>query len=337
MGSGEISASGRRMHLQMFNGLGSPVNVAILETPAGFELNSRMVAERVGQFIASRLSNFCPAVSVVPARRRDGDFSTDDPDILAPLLEANYIFLGPGSPTYLVRHLRDSLAWKHLLGRHGNGATLCLASAAAIAFGSKAMPVYEIFKAGCDPFWADGLDFFGLFGLRLAIVSHWDNHEGGANLDTSHCFIGRVRMEELRRMLDPETRVLGIDEHTGLVLDFQALRCQVMGSGGVSILGPCSMESYETGAVFPIERLGCYRLPPEVPLCGLPVGARVEQEETRPSSRVLELIQRREEARREQHFTEADALRRQVASLGFEIRDTRDGPQWRYIGGQSEG
>lgn len=338
MGSGETSASGRQMHHRMFADLGSPVNVAILETPAGFELNSALVAQRVGDFIATRLANFSPSVSVVPARRRDGTLSTTNPDTLAPLLKANYIFLGPGSPTYLVRHMRDTLAWEYVRGRHGNGATLCLASAAAIAFGARAVPVYEVFKAGCDPCWADGLDFFGLFGLDLAIVSHWDNQEGGADLDTSHCFIGRARMEQLRQMLDPETKILGIDEHTGLIFDFEAEQCHVTGKGGVSILGLESMETYETGATFSIYRLGHYHLPPAVPRCGSPVGTGGQEEkaEVEASPCVIEMIQRREEARRGRRFAEADALRQQVAELGFEIQDTKEGPQWRRIGSRSK-
>ncbi len=339
MGSGETSPSGRRIHHHLFAALGVPVLVAVLETPAGFELNSTAVAGRVGEFIQARLPNFCPEVSVLPARRRDGDLSTNNPEVLAPLLRANYIFLGPGSPTYLVRHLQNSLAWRYLLGRHQQGATICLASAAAIAFGTVALPVYEIFKAGLDPFWAQGLDFFDLFGLRLAIISHWDNQEGGANLDTSHCFIGRHRLEGLRRRLDPDVVTLGVDEHTGLVFDFQAQRCEVMGRGGVTLLRPGSVEAFESGAVFPFGKLGNYHPPAEVPAVGLPVGEEpASQEEPVPvPAEVLQLIGQREEARRTRQWALADELRQQVAALGYELQDTPEGTQYRYVGAPARG
>lgn len=85
--SGETAASGHEMHQRMLAALAPPIRAAILETPAGFELNSPLVAQRVGDFLKASLSNFSPSVAIIPARRRDGPFSTDDPELLAPLLE----------------------------------------------------------------------------------------------------------------------------------------------------------------------------------------------------------------------------------------------------------
>ena len=53
--------------------------------------------------------------------------------MVAPLLAANYLVLGPGSPTYAANQLAGSLAWHTILARHRLGAPLVLASAAAIA------------------------------------------------------------------------------------------------------------------------------------------------------------------------------------------------------------
>lgn len=269
--SGETSASGHSMYHHVFATLPRPIRMAILETPAGFELNSALVARKVADFIKISMQNFAPSVAVIPARRRDAPFSTNDPKLLAPMEEANFIYLGAGSPSYLVRHLKDTLALEHLLMRHQDGAAICLASAAAIAFGSKTIPVYEVYKAGHDLHWIDGINYFGRFGLDLAIVTHWDNREGGAQLDTSRCYMGRWRMEQLMRSLPPTTLVLGIDEHTGVVLDFQSESCQVIGKGGLTIIGRPLPDIYKAGATFPIHRLGPYRLPSEAPVFGLPV------------------------------------------------------------------
>ena len=132
----------------MFQTLPPPVNVAIMETPAGFELNSSDVAGRVAGFIEHRLQNYKPNVTVVPARRNDTEFGTNNFDILRPLLNANYIFMGPGSPSYTVRHLTGSLAWEIIRARHRLGACLAFSSSAAIAIGLKVLPVYEIYKVG---------------------------------------------------------------------------------------------------------------------------------------------------------------------------------------------
>src|SRR5204862_4747544 len=100
---------------------------------------------------------------------------------------------GPGSPSYAVRHLRDTLALGHVRTRWQAGAALVAASAAAIALGRHTIPVYEIFKAGHDAHWIDGLDLLGPVGYELAIVPHWNNAEGGRDFDSSRCFMGEQR------------------------------------------------------------------------------------------------------------------------------------------------
>lgn len=39
------------------------------------------------------------------------------------------------------------------------------------------------------------------FGLCLVVVPHWNNSEGGAELDTRRCFIGLERWEQLQALL----------------------------------------------------------------------------------------------------------------------------------------
>jgi cyanophycinase-like exopeptidase len=188
------------------------------------------VAARVADFLRWRLQNYRPQVSVVPAWKRDTPFSPDDPHIVARLAESNLIFLGPGSPTYAMRQLQDSLAWHMLRARHRLGAAIVLASAATMAASQYALPMYEIYKVGEDIHWRPGLDFFGDFGLSLAFIPHWNNAEGGTELDTSRCFMGQSRFEQLLSMLPCEMTVVGIDEHTALVVDLAAGKCHVMGT-----------------------------------------------------------------------------------------------------------
>ncbi|MBM4431022.1 MAG: cysteinyl-tRNA synthetase, partial [Chloroflexi bacterium] len=254
--SGETSASGQRVYDRLFRRLPRPVRMAILETPAGFQPNSALVAQNVADFVEHRLQNYAPQVTVVPARKRGTPFSPDDPQVIEPLLHADPLFLGAGSPTYAIHQLSGSLAWQTLLARHRLGATVILASAAAIAASVQALPVYEIFKVGDDLHWVPGLDFFGPYGLSLVLVSHWDNNEGGAGLDTSRGFVGRARFEQLRAMLPPQVTVVGIDEHTALFVDLVAETCQVMGRGGVTVCSGGAERQFQQGQTFAITELG---------------------------------------------------------------------------------
>lgn len=235
-GSGETSPSGRKVFELVMRRLRVPPRVSLLETPAGFELNSDRVIGRIGEFLEHRLQNYQPKVQVIPARARGTAFSPDNPEITAPILEADMIFMGPGSPTYAIRQLRDSLAWQMILARHRLGANLVLASAATVAVSTWALPVYEIYKVGEDLHWKPGLDFFSLYGLPLVFIPHWNNQDGGEELDTSRCFMGQARFMQLMAMLPPELTVVGIDEKTALLMDVQAGTGRVAGLGGVTLI-----------------------------------------------------------------------------------------------------
>jgi len=333
-GSGEAAASGRRVYDWLFRRLPSPPCVAVLETPAGFQPNSALVAERVAEFVREHLQGYRPMVTVVPARRRGTPFSPDDPSILAPLLEADAIFLGAGSPTYAVRQLTNSLAWEYLVARHRQGSAVILASAAAIAAGTLALPVYEIFKAGADLHWIAGLDLFRAFGLRLVFVPHWNNNEGGTELDTSRCFMGQDRFRQLLALIDlNDVTVVGIDEHTALVIDPEAESCRVMGRGGVTILRRQDETPFQSGQAFPAAQLGPFRLegidrPPSTKLTDARRATRsAEDKAAAPPPEVLALVEERDAARRLGDWPLADSLRQQIARLGWRVVDTAEGPR----------
>ena len=334
-GSGEIAPSGRKVHDWVMRQLSLPIRVAIIETPAGFQPNSDVVAGKMAEFVSHSLQNYDPQVTVIPARKRGTPFSPDEPEIVAPLLQANYIFWGPGSTTYAVRQLEGSLAWHLMVARHRLGAAIVMASAAAIASGSHTLPVYEIYKVGSDLHWIEGLDLFGAYGLSLAIVSHWDNTEGGAELDTRYGFMGRARCEELVAMLPGEVTVVGIDEHTALVLDLEAATCQVMGKSTVTLIRNGREKQYPTGEEFAVVELGPFRLPASEE--GIPQdiweqalaadSALSEELTIEPPPEVLSLVESRQAARKRQDWATSDELRDRIAALGWQVSDTPSGPE----------
>lgn len=244
-GSGETSPTGRKIFEEIFRSLPASPRLALLETPAGFELNSSQVIGRVGDFFTYRLQNYSPQVEIIPARKRGLESSPDNPAVVAPLLHSDLIFMGPGSPSYAIRQLRDSLAWYYLLARHSLGAVLALASAATVAVGALALPVYEIYKVGEELHWIDGLDFFKFYGLQLVFIPHWNNHEGGEELDTSRCFMGQKRFVNLMEMLPDEVTIVGLDEKTALIMDPSRCDCQVRGLGKVTLLHTGHKHSLE--------------------------------------------------------------------------------------------
>jgi hypothetical protein len=329
--SGETSQTGGMVFRKLSASLPRGYRVAILETPAGFEPNSAKVAARVADAFALRTAEYSPKIDVIPARRKGTPFSPDSPDLLRPLPVADIVYMGAGSPTYTVRQLRGSLAWQQVLAGWQQGAGLVLASAAALAVGLFTLPVYEIFKAGEDPEWKPGLDLFGPIGWKLAVISHWNNAEGGEDLDTSRCFIGRERFDALVRTLPPGTTILGLDEHTAAILDWTSGKGRVEGKGTITILRDGRAQVHPADSEFPLEEIGKYRIPPE------PFGVeksvweevRARRTETEadpiPPPEVAALLQERKRMRQSGKYANADRIREEIEHKGWSVMDTPDG------------
>ena len=330
LGSGETSLAGGRIFEALARNIHEPLRIALMETPAGFELNSAQVVGKVGEFMQTRLQNYKPVVDVIPARKKNSAYSPDDPEIVKPLLYANIIFMGPGSPTYAIRNLKDTLTWNVIRARHRLGATLIFASAATISIGAHALPVYEIYKVGQDVHVVDGLDLFADFGLHLSFIPHWNNADGGVDLDTSRCFIGMDRFAEWCSLVPSENETVGLDEHTGIIMDFETGLCEVSGVSSVSLVRECNPEMYASGSKFPLSELGEFHIPEPVEK-GIP--AHVWEmclnapplDDNQPSEHVIALVEQRVLARAKKNWAESDKLRDEIAALGWTVQDSKDG------------
>jgi hypothetical protein len=330
LGSGETSLAGGRIFEALAREIQEPLRIALIETPAGFELNSAQVVGRVGDFMKTRLQNYKPIVDVIAARKKGSAFSPDDPDIIKPLLYANVIFLGPGSPTYAIRQLKDTLAWNVIRARHRLGATLVFASAATVSIGAHALPVYEIYKVGQDVHSVDGLNLFADFGLHVSFIPHWNNADGGVDLDTSRCFVGMDRFKEWCDLLPSDNETIGLDEHTGVIIDFESGLCEVSGVSAVSLVRECDPEMFPSGSKFPLSELGDVRLPDPIEK---DIPAQVWEmclnapalENNQPSDEVTVLVERRAAARANKNWAESDKLRDEISALGWTVQDSKDG------------
>ena len=330
LGSGETSLAGGRIFEALARNINEQLRIALMETPAGFELNSTQVVGRVGDFMKTRLQNYKPVVDLIPARKKNSAFSPDDPEVIKPLLYANLIFMGPGSPTYAIRHLKDTLAWDVIRARHRLGATLIFASAATISIGAHALPVYEIYKVGQDVHVVDGLNLFADFGLHVSFIPHWNNADGGVDLDTSRCFIGMDRFVEWCKLVPAENETIGLDEHTGLILDFETGLFEVNGVSSVSLVRECDPEMYASGSRFPLSELGNVTLPD-------PLNAGISAqawdlvlnapplEVDGPPENVIALAEQRSAARASKNWAESDRLRDELSAQGWTVQDGKDG------------
>lgn len=329
LGSGETSLAGGRIFEALARLIPDPLRIAILETPAGFELNTSLVAGRVGDFFATRLQNYKPTIDLIPARKKGTEFSPDNPEILKPLLQANMIFMGPGSPSYLARQLQGTLTWDIIRARHRQGATLIFASAATISVGQWVLPVYEIYKVGEDVHAKNGLGFFSDFGMHLSFIPHWNNADGGVDLDTSRCFVGMERFKQWCDLLPPDNTTIGLDEHTGLIIDLEAGTCEVSGVSSVSIVRECNPEIYSSGSKFALKEIGEFQLPDPLEKDISPSVWRmtvdVQKVEAEPPSEVLALLEQRRQARANKDFAASDRLRDEIAALGWKVKDTKEG------------
>src|SRR5437764_6689910 len=213
-----------------------------LATPYAFQENAPDVSTRTQRYFADSVG--------LRVRVAAGTSPNADPGMAPPLIPpdeedearqaagiraADWVFAGPGSPSYALAHWRAGPVAAGLRDRGLAGARLAvLASAAAATAGRFTLPVYEIYKAGGAPRWLDGLDLLSPFGLNVALIPHYDNAEGG-RYDTRHCYLGERRLAVMERSLPADAAVLGVDEHTAVLIDLRTSDVEIRGRGGMTV------------------------------------------------------------------------------------------------------
>lgn len=134
--------------------------------------------------------------------RRDAE----DEALANQVRSCGFIYLTGGDPRYLVEVLRDSAVWEAIREANHGGAVVAGSSAGAMAF--------------CDRMVVPGADG-AVAGLGcfedLLVLPHFSSW-------------GK-RIRQIATATTPTTRILGIDESTGLVFDGD--RCHILGRGRV--------------------------------------------------------------------------------------------------------
>ncbi len=262
MGSGETAPTMVEVHRSALRAAGEGPAL-LLDTPYGFQENADDITEKA---IAYFERNVGRAVTPLVWRHRlDG---TDLDRALAAVRGARSVFAGPGSPTYALRVWAGTGFDDALATVADSGGTVTFASAAALTIGVTTVPVYEIYKSGADPAWAQGTNLLErLTGLRAALIPHYDNSEGGTH-STRFCYLGERRLSFLEGSLPDGAHVIGVDEHTALVFDLAAGTASVLGNGTVTVRHAGSSRTLASGTVVSIESLNTRESGPPPPRVG---------------------------------------------------------------------
>ena len=253
MGSGETAPTMVKPHRAMFDRLGpDPVRAVILDTPYGFQANADDISARAAEYFANSVGR---RVDVAELRRVEGADPIRREAAQAKIAAAQWIFAGPGSPTYALRQWAGTDLPDLLADKISGGGCIVFASAAALTLGRYTVPVYEIYKVGADPVWAEGLDLLKpVLGTHVAVIPHYDNAEGG-NHDTRYCYLGEWRLVALENQMPDSGWVLGVDEHTALILDLDAGTAAVVGNGVITVRRHGTSTILQSGETVSIDAL----------------------------------------------------------------------------------
>jgi len=334
-----MTAAMGRVHRIVMSRIEGPVRAVFMDTPAGFQLNADEIAGRAVRYFREYLDLGIDQVAFKSAATATSD---EVERALRQLRRANYIFAGPGSPTYTIRNWRGTPILDGISRRLADGGHLVFASAAAVTVGRYALPVYEVYKVGESPRWVEGLDLLGPYGWELAVVPHWNNAEGGTH-DTRFCWMGEPRFRFLEQRLPESTTILGIDEYTACIVDLASGQCQVMGAGQVTIRRGDEETIHLSGTHFdltPLRRTVSAATSPGVLEAseqayrellaewGEPLDD--EEGESAPLAPFVELlIDVRSRLRAAGQWALADEIRDGLSELGIVLEDGRAETTWR--------
>ena len=321
LGSGETSPAMVTPHQQLFARLGASAQAVALDSPYGFQENADELTQRTVQYFRDSAGHHVEAVTFRSAPAVDPvEHATE----MARLRAADWIFAGPGSPSYALRTWAGSAVPDALHARLREGGAVVFASAAALTLGFLTVPVYEIYKVGATPEWLNGLDVFGrATGLSAAIVPHWNNAEGGTH-DTRFCYLGEHRLRILEDLLPDSTFVLGIDEHTGLVIDLDTGVADVVGRGSVTVRAHGAEWSTVAGSTTSLAEIAEHahvepratpRADPPGSAINQPLDLALEQRDVRTALALVAELQRTASTD-EQRAVASSYLARCIAVLG---------------------
>ena len=362
LGSGETSPNLLAVHRAMIDRLVSIKNPVLIDSPFGFQENVKQLSAKLEEFFQKSLS---VNIEMVSYRKTNEIGTVEYFKCLEKIRKSNFLFAGPGSPSYAIKVWEDTEFPEHFISLLENDGSLIFSSAAATTLGEYTLPVYEIYKVGEEPCWIKGLNILSAFEINATIIPHFNNKEGG-NHDTRFCYMGKTRFDKLRNSID--SPIIGIDEHTGLVIDGESRLGEVYGIGKVTIISNNNEVEYSAGNKISFDEISKAKKNKIIPI---KKDLEIEEEyETKTSiekaSRLIDknsvnresinrilsqiklnieeleskteiidplielVLEIRKELRLSGKFELSDYMRNEIEKLGIEINDEESGSSWKF-------
>ncbi|MHB1208926.1 MAG: hypothetical protein ACYC1I_04375 [Acidimicrobiales bacterium] len=355
LGSGETAPGMTKIHRQIFARL-NPLRAVNLDTTYGFQENVPQMSKKLEDYFATSLN---VDIETLHFSSYEESSEFERAQFKLRIRESNYVFAGPGSPTYALSQWSPLDLASDLASVLDHDGTVCFASAAAVTLGAFTAPVYEIYKVGTAPHWREGLNFMASIGLNCVVIPHFDNNEGG-NYDTSRCYLGERRLKLLEAQLPDGVATLGIDEHTALVFDLAEDTLQVRGrSNGYWRLNGVTrnLANGETIALEELRTLEVHRENANVPAPPRPTGDPNDLAERvlaggddalgalatlvklatagadgyiDPTMLIGRILEARVAARAAGQYEVSDQLRDALVESGVEVTDLPSGTTWSF-------
>jgi len=259
MGSGETAPTMVTPHREIVARLGDPTPRAVLlDTPYGFQENASEITQRAIEYFNHRVQLTIEPAGFLGPLAADQTQRTPiaEAAALSRVRTAGFVFAGPGSPSYALSVWKGSPVPETLATKLAEGGALVFSSAAALTLGRFSVPVYEIYKVGHPVHWLDGLDLMNAAGFEgsCVVIPHYDNAEGGTH-DTRFCYMGERRLAVMETMLPDDAWVLGIDEHTVLIVDLDARTVAVSGRGNLTVRRRGAAQVFAAGQKLGLDAL----------------------------------------------------------------------------------
>ena len=354
LGSGETAPGMTKIHRELL-GQVSEVRALNLDTAYGFQQNVPQMSEKLEEYFRTSLHVELTTLHFTSFARSS---ELERTLFKQQVRQANYVFAGPGSPTYALAQWSPLHFGDDLLDVLEHDGTLCFASAAALTLGAFTAPIYEVYKVGVEePKWREGLNLLTAFGLNCVVIPHFDNNEGG-NYDTRYCYLGEKRLLELEGKLPEGVATLGVDEHTAVIFDRARDTVRVQGrsngywrlNGQTTVLANDTTTSLETLRTFAPTRASASPTVPTLstnqPIAlgelaaqggaqGQEALAQLVQLATTggegfidPTALIEGVLKARVSARASSQYELADELRDSLINAGVDVHDGPDGTTW---------
>ncbi|MDA8027199.1 MAG: hypothetical protein M0T78_11810 [Actinomycetota bacterium] len=250
LGSGETAPTMVKVHRSIFSELDQPYGAVMLDTPFGFQANAEEIAAKAADYFRVSISE---KIEVASLKNFETASAYEIEKFKEKIASSKYIFAGPGSPTYALRQWERVDLASLLEKKLSTDFAIVFSSAAVLTLGRYTIPVYEIYKVGEEPQLRDGLNFLAAIGLDVLVIPHYNNQEGGSH-DTRYCYMGEDRLPILESQMDTSTSIVGIDEHTGLIIDLEEDQVSIVGIGTVTIRKGGHSATYLSGEIFTLDK-----------------------------------------------------------------------------------